>query len=759
MKLSLALRAACGALLLAAWPLVARPVTPAEARQAAVAWVQAHTALLPEAETAAGEVCAVAGEAAVVAERSAAGEALYYAVPLAGERAWLAVAGDTRLEPVLAVVDGRVEAAAASPMRSLLRADAAGRLAALAAAEGEAARLAAATDPTAGPRTRWAELLGSADGVQVQPLAGTNIYAVDQIVSYIRAWKRGGLNHWNQNATNNYLPTVPDPEPLYNYYTPGHYPSGCVATAGAAVLEFLQVPGAPAGVQRLCALNGYSAKLETIGGAYNWACMPAWQAWSTEVSAEARELIGRVVYDLGVLLGMHYTPGASDVSTAQLAQVFREDYGLDGTRWISIGGAEDYEPVIYAPLWRSQPVILSIKQENDVGHAVVAVGYAEVGGVAYVRLFMGYGGMNDGWYALPDIPGYTRVAGAVTNIGRKAEPTLSLYGRVQSATGTAAVGVPVEVLGQTAITSTLGTFSVGVREADFPSSAEPLALVNVQASAPGTSTTLSCFAGISALTDGSATTLFGEAQTGLGYLPRAFNLTLPAEAFLPTVRVVPSTAQVAASRQGRMIVLVAGPLESAEAVALRKRLYELEAAAGTRAILCLSDENLGVENWRSPGLRVGLFDARLFTAGSSWEENGAALLGEAASLEALAQLHAGARLITARSCPDAVPGAWLRQHFGTLPESDAQAEALADEDSDGDGFTNAQEYVLGTDPRDAASRFTFGPFAAQDDGSLRPTFEQSAPGRSYTLQGKRTLGEAWAEPDAKSRFFRVSVSF
>ncbi len=49
--------------------------------------------------------------------------------------------------------------------------------------------------------------------------------------------------------------------------------------------------------------------------------------------------------------------------------------------------------------------------------------------------------------------------------------------------------------------------------------------------------------------------------------------------------------------------------------------------------------------------------------------------------------------------PDGIPDAWMTQHFGDANGSTASA------DSDGDGLTNLQEYLLGTDPTDTDSRF------------------------------------------------------
>ncbi len=40
----------------------------------------------------------------------------------------------------------------------------------------------------------------------------------------------------------------PLPSPLYNYYTPGNYRTGCVATAMAQLMRYHQHPTAPIGV-------------------------------------------------------------------------------------------------------------------------------------------------------------------------------------------------------------------------------------------------------------------------------------------------------------------------------------------------------------------------------------------------------------------------------------------------------------------------------------------------------------------------------
>lgn len=84
------------------------------------------------------------------------------------------------------------------------------------------------------------------------------------------------------------------------------------------------------------------------------------------------------------------------------------------------------------------------------------------------------------------------------------------------------------------------------------------------------------------------------------------------------------------------------------------------------------------------------------------------------------------------SCDDKNPNGpnricdwWEFQHFGDWVN--------AQHDPDGDGTTNLEEFLAGTDPRDPASVFIFTEYGAHPAGGFQVVW-QSSLGRSYTLE-------------------------
>lgn len=109
-----------------------------------------------------------------------------------------------------------------------------------------------------------------------------------------------------------------------------------------------------------------------------------------------------------------------------------------------------------------------------------------------------------------------------------------------------------------------------------------------------------------------------------------------------------------------------------------------------------------------------------------------------------------------------VPYAWLDGYYPGQGVSSEAYEALANGDSDGDGFPVWQEYLLGTDPTNAASRL----FATVSMNGGTPVFGWShtnanieAAGYRYAPKGRLSLDDSagWQPFASGHRFFKVVV--
>ncbi len=370
--------------------LTARPVTQDEATLAAKAWVDRATPLrLENAQVQAIE--------AVPTER---GDTLYYKV-LLNNRHVLILSSDTHITPVVAVIEHhRLKIPASHPLLELLHGDLSRRHAVFvtaAASPEHRTNLTLATLVTQ-HQAQWDALLSC-----TPPPHPTHSPAI------LGGWERGGrLTHWYQESYNAYGDW--EPGTVYDRHTPQHAPTGCVATAGAALLEFFRVPEGPSGLTRTCRLSGEPITLATKGGRYDWALLPAWRK-GVEVSEEARELLGRVSYDVGVCTGTWYDPRMSGSTPYSLARALPEVFGIHVT-YLQGAAQGDKKLIaaqhIYPQVRKGAPVVLGLMGTHS-GHAAIAVGYAEDGfKTPFTRLFMGWGSRYDTWYALPetDIAGF-----------------------------------------------------------------------------------------------------------------------------------------------------------------------------------------------------------------------------------------------------------------------------------------------------------------------------------------------------------------
>ena len=432
------LRAVMAALLMAAVPAYAGSytVTAEQAKAMVRAW---------SAENQGGFGLSGATVVAAKPFADADGTVLWYAVTL-DDGSCVFTAADSRVEPVIAVVPncgGTLPAA--HPLRAMLEADLRGRLAAVKGASGASLQSVspAATQIAKGvkaARAKWARYAGGAALQDVPAAVATASGNPPLTYAYLPGFCSANeslmyLTHWNQtyektsyDEKRGTWPLTSVQAPLYNYYTPMHYVCGCVATAGATILQYFGTPSGKSGVEKVCTVNGEPVKLKTVGGAYNWAILPqnmGGQAANVDLLNEAqRELLGRVTYDMGVSVGMMYTQTESGAFGSALAPAFKDNFGFATAENVGFGllpppkGSPAYAKPIYHQLRAGAPVVLSILSGSG-GHEVVAVGYGkDVTGGDYTRVFMGWGGSSDAWYQLPEIQDYKMVSDVTTMLSR-----------------------------------------------------------------------------------------------------------------------------------------------------------------------------------------------------------------------------------------------------------------------------------------------------------------------------------------------------
>ncbi len=414
--------------------LFAREVTMAEATQVASAWAKRNSVF-------AGETSQIQTPIPVT---DANGTLLYYKVML-GARGMVIVSGDTHLDPVIAALPEATspEIPEGHPLAALLLEDISQRRTALVTSTAKLRTVSTAVEEAVERNTaRWDELLGSGGGLQTFALNAVGAPA--RVYAYPKPWSTRQITHWNQTSSNEYV-TLAE-HTLYNMYLPGlNGPSmyaGCVAIAGSAILEFFQVPEGPTGIPCKYQLNYVENEIVTLGGKFDWSLLPEWRKGVT-LSDDARKLLATVAADVGVLVGTNYKNDGSAATPSELAVAL----GHFGFTNASYTETRDIAACVYPQVRAGAPVYLAIKDTSDGGgHAVVAVGYGEDdGNQPYTRLFMGWGGQHDAWYALPTISqpeafSYEAIVGVVTAISRD-ENVLAICGRV---TNTDGLGVPYE---------------------------------------------------------------------------------------------------------------------------------------------------------------------------------------------------------------------------------------------------------------------------------------------------------------------------
>lgn len=421
----------------------AERVTPEMAMNAANAWVRKNAAF-----GAAGQATGV-----LAVSNAAQTAALWYQVSMSNG-GMLVVAPNTDVEPVVAALEKDPGVLpAAHPLRTLLTADIQRRLTFLGLVDAKAnpsearTRAVAARTPERSDvaeawaeeqNAKWTKLMEGDSGMLRRAASvPPGVADVPVQIGIVDGFEAGGrFTHWNQSTK--------DGQKCYNYHTPSNAPCGCVATACAAVMQRFAVTGPKKPMENECSYNNGLKEMYTMkGGVYDWDILPTTYGGTNETTALSdaqRELLGRVVYDVGVGVGMAWGSEASAASLSSIVEVFKKAYGFKDARYVASPSPEQYAKLIYHQCAAGAPVLMSIHSESS-GHAVVAVGYGrDADNVARTRVFLGWGGAGDAWYALPDIAtqsvlggtveDFTILNGIVTMLGYDSDEVIPVVGQV-----------------------------------------------------------------------------------------------------------------------------------------------------------------------------------------------------------------------------------------------------------------------------------------------------------------------------------------
>ena len=279
---------------------------------------------------------------------------------------------------------------------------------------------------------------------------------------------------WNQKEANG--------KKTYNLYTPGNLYCGCTATAMAQLMRYHEYPTSPVTPRTFtCYSNDVEVALSMMGGTYDWSSMPLVPSSST--SDAARQMIGRICYDAGVSVRTRYAAGGSGAYLCFSFEPLRSVFGFASAQayW-----EDDYSSIapstiqngILSNLDAGCPVLLGISC-NSAGHAIIADGYGYEGSTLWCHLNMGWGGLDDLWYALPDINAggyaFNSVEDVVYNVFPRTTGEL-VTGRVTDDEGNPLEGATVTATykrksGGTAASTTATTSATGIYAVHVPTDA------------------------------------------------------------------------------------------------------------------------------------------------------------------------------------------------------------------------------------------------------------------------------------------------
>jgi len=367
-----------------------------------------------------------------------AGEPIYYVVSIRPS-GFVIVSADDDVEPIIAFSNkGDYDPSPTNPLFALATGDLKGRIEAVRG--GDHLRTERIRTRARRAKKKWdrfAELCETSDeGGESTESAGTPSIADAGAISDMRVPPLLA-SEWGQHDVCS--------EPCFNYYTPENYRVGCVGITMAQVMKYYEYPTGAVGRKTFWIFIEGSIDWTYLplrggdgwGNAYNWDDMMLIPSCS--ITETQRKAIGALCHDAAISVNTQFGSQSSQADTLKAKDALVETFnfssavkGFNREKNIGAGLIEMINPNLDA----RHPVILGVKDPG--GHAVVCDGYGYNSSTLYHHLNMGWRGISDAWYNLPNIdssPSYSSIHKCIYNIHTLDLEGEHVSGRVLSPSG------------------------------------------------------------------------------------------------------------------------------------------------------------------------------------------------------------------------------------------------------------------------------------------------------------------------------------
>ena len=458
--------------MVAAFTLQAVEVTSEQAKTAAGNWIRLGPRRM-------GSEFRSMNAESVKTARGETGRTVFHAVNLEGG-GFVVTSGDTRLPPIIAFsATGSYSDDETGPFHALLQKNLGHAVSALERSDRSAAAspgiVKNGANSYAAVMAEWEELLSLEEEADDGRLFANTGGSRKDSLSDVRVDKllktewgqRGMASYQWSDSKNDWDETY---YPAFDYYVPKNYPCGCVATGGAQIMKYWQMPKASiAQFSNTCSVDKESVTLQSVAGAFDWGNMYLiWDAGDPIPTLAQRKAVGMLTYNVAVAIGTSWGAWYGSASPTDLIRALKERFGYkSGTFvWYEIAALnlpEAYKPydfnerlanfnnALYASLDAKMPVFMSIDGDYG-GHGIVADGYGYISGKRYTHLNFGWYGRDDAWYYLVDemllVSDDRENYSVFSGIGFNIHPSVAgdvISGRVLDASGTAVSGATLKL--------------------------------------------------------------------------------------------------------------------------------------------------------------------------------------------------------------------------------------------------------------------------------------------------------------------------